>query len=221
LAKKIEKRLNSTDKFLAKKTSKLNGKIAKAEAKGNIEKGNNLRTKSADINSRISANATTLSRLNAIRNDKTTAYTFNRLPAGSLEGSTNLGIEKNSSGEDQIAIVMNITGIPNSVHALIHGYQGGIEGSIKLIRDGAHFPGPSLFAQQVANAISEIEAYQAQYALDPNSMPSSSFGVRPQSINAIDAFYIGGLNNNDIPSKPYYPHIRNLTITISQRLRIF
>lgn len=219
IANRITKQINSTNASLNKKATKLNSQIAAAEAKGNTSKADGLRAKLGDVNSRISTNTTSLSRLNAISNDQKQAYTFSQLPAGATEGGTKLGAVQNSAGETQVAVVMSIASDANAIHEITHAYQGGIEKSIFLNGSGAAFPGKNLFAQQMANAFSEIGAYQAQYGFDPATMPSSTMGGTPQSMNAINAPYVGGIN--DSSNQPIYPNVRNMVNTIAQLLRLF
>ena len=174
-AARIEKQINKTNASLNKQVTKLNGQIAAADAKGNTSKADGLRAKLGDVNSRISTNTNTLSNLNGIRNDQTQGYTFNQLPTGSPSGFTELKT-MSVNGNNQNVVVMNVLSDVNAVHELTHAYQGGISHLISFIlnQQSVSFPGANLFAQQMTNAVSENQAYQAQYALDPSSMPPST-----------------------------------------------
>ena len=85
----------------------------------------------------------------------------------------------NINGNNQNVVVMGVTSDVNAVHEMTHAFQGGIEHSIILNQQGAAFPGANLFVQQMTNAVSENQAYQAQYALDPGSMPPSTGRYAP------------------------------------------
>jgi len=217
MAARITKEVNSRNASLNKQAAKLNSQIAKA--KGNTNRVNSLQGKLNDVNASVNTNNTTLSHLNAITNDQTQAYTFNQLPANSTEGGT---VEKTMSvnGNNQGVIVMNVLSDENAVHELTHAYQGGIEHSFAFNLDNAANPitflGPSVFAAQMVNANSEVAAYQAQYAFSPGSMPSSTMGGTPGSMNSINAFYVGGLNgvNAQGGSVPIYPNVQNMVNTI-------
>ncbi|MFX1706512.1 hypothetical protein PV783_21265 [Chitinophaga sp. CC14] len=115
---------------------------------------------------------------------------------------------------------MSITGSANAVHEITHAYQGGISHSIRLNGTGAAFSGANPFMQQISNANSEIEAYRAQYGFDPATMPSSTMGATPQSMDAVNSFYVGGINDNSNSPQPVYPNVRNLTNTIFQLLKV-
>ncbi|RAJ83444.1 RHS repeat-associated protein [Chitinophaga dinghuensis] len=220
IANRIEKQLNYKNVSLNKQITRLNNRIASAEAGGDKKRTESLRADLKDVNARISANTATLSRLNAIKDDQKMAYTFNELPMGSTRGETKLDAVKNSAGDYQPAIVMSITSDVNAVHEITHAYQGGIEHSIMLNGSGAAYLGSNLAAQQMSNAKSEIEAYRAQYGFDPSSMPSSTMTNTPASMQAVGIFYIGGIINN-ATSKPVYQHIRDRVNVIIQELMIF
>ena len=108
-------------------------------------------------------------------------------------------------------VVMNVLSDVNAVHELTHAYQGGISHLISFIlnQQSVSFPGANLFAQQMTNAVSENQAYQAQYALDPSSMPPSTGGYVPNHMNSINAFYVGGINQPGTTT-PVYPNVQNM-----------
>ncbi|GAB3023025.1 hypothetical protein GCM10027051_29740 [Niabella terrae] len=233
-ANRIEKQINKTNASLNKQATKLNSKIAAADAKGNTAKADRLRGNLADVNARVATNTNTLGNLNAIRNDQTQAYTFNQLSAGSTEGGTMLKT-MSVNGSNQNVIVMSVLSDANAVHELTHAYQGGIAHSLTFNLNDAVNPSNfpyrgSIVNGQMLNANLEIAAYNAQYAFSPGSMPSSFFGGVPNSMNGINAFYVGGLDSRDSQgnilrdaqgnSIPVYPNVRNLTNTIFNLLRI-
>ncbi|MBS1633035.1 MAG: hypothetical protein JST10_10740 [Bacteroidetes bacterium] len=192
-----------------------------------------MQAKVNDANARITTNTNTLNNLNAISNDQTQAYTFNQLSAGSTEGGTMLKT-MSLNGSNQNVIVMSVLSDANAVHELMHAYQGGIAHSLTFNLNDAinpiNFPyRGSIVNGQMLNANLEIAAYNAQYAFSPGSMPSSSFGGVPNSMNGINAFYVGGLDSRDSQGNilrdaqgntiPVYPNVRNLTKTIFNLLR--
>jgi RHS repeat-associated protein len=221
IANRIEKQLNSVNKSLNKQIERVNRQIAKSESKGKTTKAADLRNKLSDLNSRLSTNATTLSRLNDIRNDQTKAYTFDQLPVGSSVGGTMLGTGKNDAGDPTPAVVMHITSDVNAVHEINHAYQGGIEHSLILTFTGFSVTGKTLFEQEMNRIRTEKESYQAQYSFDPKSLPSSTMGGTPQHFNAITPGYIGGIQDNQNPPKLIYPEIFNMTKVLSRVLRFF
>jgi RHS repeat-associated protein len=212
----IGKALNRTNTSLGKQAARLNGKIAAAEAKGNTAKADRLRGSLVDVNGRIATNTSSLAHLNSIVTDQTQAYTFKQLPAGSTTGNTTMQ-SMNVNGKAQDVIVMAITGDANAVHEMTHAYQGGIEHLLNLNSEGSSFPGNTLRTQQLANAISESEAYQAQYAFDPSGLPPSTGGYVPNNLNSINAFYLSGINQPGTTT-PLYPNVRNLVNTIFQSI---
>jgi len=220
MANRITKQINSVNSRLNKQATKLNSQISKADAKGNTSRANNLRTRLNDVNARVSTNNNTLSNLNAITTDQTQAYTFNQLPVGSSTGLTELKT-MSVNGNNQDVIVMNVTSNVNAVHELTHAYQGGVMHLFSFIpnQQSVSFPGSNLFTQQMANTISEEQAYQAQHTLDPSSMPPSVGGYVPNSINSVNALYIGGINQTGT-NTPVYPNVQNMVNTIMQLIRI-
>jgi RHS repeat-associated protein len=224
-AARIEKQVNKTNASLNKNVTKWNGQIAAAQAKGNTNKVNSLQSKVNDANARVTANTTTLNNLNAISNDQTQAYTFNQLPAGSTEGGTMLKT-MSVNGSNQSVVVMNVLSDANAVHELTHAHQGAIQNMFSFNLDNAANPvtfrGATVFAAQQVNANSEVAAYQAQYGFSPGSMPSSTMGGTPGSMNNINAFYVGGLNGTNASGAavPIYPHVQNMVNTIFSLLRV-
>ncbi len=224
-AARIEKRLNKTNRSLSKQATKLNKKIAAAEAKGNTTKADRLRGNLTNVNARIATNTNTLGNLNAIRDDQTQAYTFNQLPTGSTEGGVMLKT-MSVNGSNQSVVVMSVLNDVNAVHELTHAVQGAIQHMFTFQLDNTAnpilFQGATTFAAQQVNANAEIAAYQAQYAFSPSSMPSSTMGGVPRSMNNINAFYVGGINGSDAGGNgiPIYPHVRNMVNTIFNLLRI-
>lgn len=125
------------------------------------------------------------------------------------------------NGSSQNVVVMNVTSDVNAVHEIIHAFQGGVQHSFTLNSEGAVFNGANLFAKQMTNAVSEMQAYQAQYAFSPSSMPPSFGGYVPNSINSINAFYVGGINQPGTTTS-VYPNVQNMVNTIIQQfLRVF
>ena len=225
LAKEITTDITDLNTHLDKKIKRIDHRMDKAKAKGKTGRVDRLQQKKDNTNARIDVNKTTLAHLDAIEKDHN-YYTFKNLPAGSKEGGT---VEQTMKvkGKDQGVIVMNIlSGEANAVHELTHAYQGGIEHSVSFNLDNAAAPvlfsGASTFDAQMANANSEIEAYQAQYAFSPGSMPSSKFGGTPGSMSAINVLYVGGLNvvNKDGASVPVYPNVRDMINTIFSTARL-
>jgi hypothetical protein len=230
-ANRIEKKINKTNASLNKQATKLNSKIAAADAKGNTAKADRLRGKLADVNARIATNTNTLGNLNKIRNDQTQAYTFNQLPSGSTEGGTMLKT-MSVNRINQSVVVMNVLSDAIAVHELTHAVQGAIEKTFIFNLDNAAYPvtfrGATAFAAQQVNANSEVAAYQAQYAFSPGSMLSSTMGGVPGSMNNINAFYVGGLNTTNAAgaSVPIYPNVQNMLFRIistfiSTSLKVF
>lgn len=121
---------------------------------------------------------------------------------------------------------MNVLSDANAVHELTHAYQGAIQHMFSFNLDNADNPvtfhGASIFAAQMVNANSEVAAYSAQYGFSPGSMPSSTMGGVPSSMNNINAFYVGGLNGTDASGKsvPVYPNVQNMVNTIFTLLRV-
>jgi RHS repeat-associated protein len=192
IANRIERRLNKTNASLAKEVSKLTGQIAKAESKGNSNKVNNLNERLKDVNARIGANGKSLSNLSAIRNDQSQGYTFKEVDGAS--GNTRLET-MDVNGKSQNVVVMRITGDASAIHEITHAYQGGIAKSIEFgLNEGlSYMPGNSILDYQIANFNSERDAYQAQEAAYPGSLPSTQSGYIPNTMNGINPFYIGSL----------------------------
>lgn len=138
-AARIEKQLNKTNASLNKNITKLNGKIAAAQAKGNTNKVNSLKNEVSDANARINANTNTLNNLTAISNDQTQAYTFNQLSASSTEGGTMLKT-MNVNGSNQSVVVMKVLSDANAVHELTHAVQGAIQHMFKFNLDKSANP---------------------------------------------------------------------------------
>jgi hypothetical protein len=184
-----------------------------------------LQAKVNDANARVTANTNTLNNLNAISNDQTQAYTFNKLPTGSVEGGTMLKT-MSVNGSNQSVVVMNVLSDANAVHELTHAYQGALQHMFSFNLDDANNPvtfhGATIFDAQMVNANSETAAYQAQYGFSPGSMPSSTMGGTPNSMNNINVFYVGGLNGTDASGNavPVYPNVRNMVNTIFTLLRV-
>jgi RHS repeat-associated protein len=225
-ANRIERQLNKRNTSLDNKATKLNGKIATAEAKGNTSKADRLRANLGDVNAQKDANTSSIFKLNAIRNDQTQAYTFNQLSVGSTEGGTILRT-MNVNGNAQNVIVMNVLSDANAVHELVHAFQGGIERRYSFNLNNADYPVNYPFnnmgrlGAEMLNATLEVEAYKAQYAFNPSSMPSSLFGGVPNSMNDINSFYVGGIMGTDADGNnvPVYNNVLNMLKTIFSMIR--
>jgi RHS repeat-associated protein len=220
IADRIERRLNKTNASLAKEASRLNGQIAKAEAKGNTNRANNLNGRLKDVNARMGTNTKSLSRLDGIRNDQNQGYTFKEVSGGS--GNTRLET-MDVNGKSQDVVVMRITDDANAVHEITHAHQGGVEKSIEfLLNQGkTNFFGPAPLGDFISNFISERDAYQAQEAAYPGSLPSVQSGYIPNTMNGINPFYIGSIIKPGTESYNY-PLTRELATSINSiLLRVF
>jgi len=215
-ANRLIKKLDKVNNGLNKLSTSLSKQIAKAEAKGNVGEANNLRKEQSEVNSKISINSRSVSRINELLNDKVgLAFTFNSISG--TEGGTKYGVVKNPKGEDQVVVVMSVVGDANDIHEINHVYRGIIEKSITFNTEGASFPGVSKFDQQMSNTLFEIDAYKAQYSFNPTSLPPSIGGVIPQNINGIDAFYVSGIMEPGT-TKPLYSNVQNMLKTIFSSL---
>lgn len=131
------------------------------------------------------------------------------------------------NGSNQNVVVMNVLSDANAVHELTHAYQGGIEHSLTFNLNNAAYPinfpyQGNIINGQILNANLEIQAYSAQYAFSPGSMPSSTMGGVSSSMSGINAFYVGGINETNAAGTavPIYPNVQNMVNTIFNLLRV-
>ena len=191
-ANQISQRYTKIQNSLHKQEKTLPDQIDNAIVSGKFGKAIKLLKEKMDLPFREKQLASAMTELKALGTDTKMTFTFNKLPSTASKAE----LSENQKG----TVVINHIGnnIGNLSHELKHAYQ-------VLMGDMISNGGFRWKFVRIRPIDAELEAYQRQYGVSPESMPYSDIG-RPTTYNAVTRNYIRGIyyfNQNGVKKHTY------------------